>query len=159
MKQLLYSVTKNTWISLVLLMIVLGSFLVLSREQEVDVTTACVNHQNYAMHIHPHLRIMIDQAAEKIPANIGIVSAACMRPLHTHDNTGTLHIEWTRERDFTLGEFFNVWGKSFTQEEILGNRVDADHILRMTVNGAPTTDFGNVIVRDGDRIEIRYETK
>jgi hypothetical protein len=34
----------------------------------------------------------------------------CISPLHTHDNSGVIHIESPTETSFTLGQFFSEWG-------------------------------------------------
>lgn len=109
----------------------------------LDVTKICVNHVGSGMHIHTDLRIGINESRQEIPANIG-VSANCMRPLHTHDNTGKIHVEFPRQHNFTLGEFFKVWDKPFPGE------------ISITVNGEPNTEYENLILRDQDRIEIKY---
>ncbi|MFY9457492.1 MAG: hypothetical protein WAP23_00990 [Candidatus Spechtbacterales bacterium] len=128
----------------------LGIFRYLFSEEvtsgEFDVTNACVNHGGISMHIHADLRIVINGDAEVIPENIG-VTPGCMRPLHTHDSTGRLHIEFPRQHNFILGEFFKIWDKPFPSE------------ISMTVNGEDNAEFGNLILKDGDRIEIRYGDK
>jgi hypothetical protein len=43
-------------------------------------------------HIHPVLKIVVDGKETPIPANIGL-SAGCEKVLHTHDRTGTIHVE------------------------------------------------------------------
>ena len=46
---------------------------------------------------------------------------------HTHDSTGIIHIESPLKRDFTLGQFFDVWksklNNSSSFNEILGGKV------------------------------------
>jgi hypothetical protein len=73
------------------------------------------DHSNLALHIHPELQIMIDGIPQPIPSNIG-VQTGVMRPLHTHDSTGVLHVEGPCQRDFTIGEFFQIWDQTFTAE-------------------------------------------
>ncbi len=46
-----------------------------------------------------------------IPSNVGIVS--CGKPLHTHDASGTIHVETDVDRNYTIGDFFLIWGKIF----------------------------------------------
>ncbi|MBI1888800.1 MAG: hypothetical protein HYS15_02620 [Candidatus Spechtbacteria bacterium] len=123
----------------------------------VDFTETCVTHSG-GMHIHPRLRIIINETREDIPANIGI-SSGCMRPMHTHDGSGTIHIESPRFHEFTLGDFFKTWGKPFSATEILGVKVDSTHSLTMTVQGAANTEYEHHILKDAEEIEIRYEAK
>ncbi len=108
-----------------------------------DILKTCVNHTSPGMHIHPDLRIEINGEREDIPANIGI-SGNCMRPLHTHDSMGKIHVEFPRAHNFTLGDFFHVWDKPFP---------DA---ITMTVNGQANTEYENLILKDHDQIEIEY---
>jgi len=123
-----------------------------------DVMDECIQHVNLKLHIHPHLEIIINGDKQVIPANIG-VDSICMRSVHTHDATGTIHIEWKRPRDFTLEEFFKVWGKTFNQDQILDYAADENHETVMTVNGNRSEEYENLIMRDGDRIVIIYQEK
>lgn len=110
-----------------------------------NVLSSCVNHGGISMHIHPHLTIIKNGEEQEIPANIG-VSVACMRPIHTHDSSGKLHIEFPRQHDFTLRDFFEIWDKAFSSAEDLS----------MTVNGVSNSELENLIFRDGDQIVISY---
>ncbi len=124
-----------------------------------DVLSACVNHGGVsAMHWHPTLRIVINGEPQDIPEGIGI-SGGCMRPIHTHDETGKLHIESPVIRDFTLGQFFTLWEKPFSRDEILDARVDETHELVMTVNGQRVDTYENTVLRDDDQIVIEYRAK
>ena len=127
-------------------------------EMNFDLMNECIQHVNLSLHIHPHLEIVVNGEKQIIPANIG-VSTSCMRPVHTHDQTGTIHIEWKRKRDFPLADFFRVWGKTFSQNQILDYQADENHEIIMTVNGQRSGEYENQIMRDGDRIVIIYQEK
>lgn len=67
-------------------------------------------------HAHTHLAIYNNGERLAIPQQIGIVSAnnfstSCFYPLHTHDMSGTLHVEPTTFDKVTLGHLFNIWGQ------------------------------------------------
>lgn len=111
---------------------------------EANLFNSCVTHSG-GMHIHPKLTLRANGEVQEIPSNMGI-SPACMRPIHTHDSSGTIHVEFPRKHDFTLLDFFKVWGKEFPLDSA------------MTVNDEPNSEFENLVLRDGDRIEIQYET-
>ena len=128
-------------------------------EANFNVIRECINHINLGLHIHPHLEIVISGERQIIPANIGIESANCMRPVHTHDISGTLHIEWKRPRDFVLADFFKVWTRTFNQNQILDSVVDENHEIILTVNGEQSEEYENLIMKDGDRIVIMYQEK
>ncbi len=109
-------------------------------------------------HIHPHLKISINGQEERIPKDIGI-KPLCMNSLHTHDDSGTLHVESPEKRDFTLSDFFAVWNKIFNKDQILGYKVDEKYLIRETVNGKEVQTYENTILIDKDEIIIYYEER
>lgn len=108
-----------------------------------------------AEHIHPQLQIVVNGRPVTIPANVGI-SAACLRPIHTHDETGEIHVESPVVYPYTLHDFFLVWGQPFDSTQVLQYKADTTHTLKMTVNGTPNSDFQNYVMHDGDQIVITY---
>ena len=113
---------------------------------------------NMGMHIHPVVHIFILGAEHKIPANAGI-SASFMHVIHTHDDTGTIHVESPDAFAFKLRDVFIVWGKNFNQTCIMQYCVDDGHTLTMTVNGEPSNEYENLVLKDGDQIKISYDRK
>lgn len=115
------------------------------------------------MHFHPHLNLMINGKPVTVPSQIGIDPSlwkdhsldqygmqamsngiSGMAPLHTHDATGTIHVESNTIRNYTLGEFLNIWGGLDTN----GKTVKA------TMKGAQLSDYKNIILRDGEQINL-----
>jgi hypothetical protein len=47
-------------------------------------------------------------------------STTCFYPLHTHDMTGTLHVEPLTNDRVTLGQFFNIWGQPLSRTNVAG---------------------------------------
>lgn len=129
----------------------------LSPVTTIDPAKMCIQHQNLAMHIHPQLRISIKGENVLIPANTGIPSTGCMRPLHAHDATGTVHIEFPFVYEAKLGEFFQIWEKTFNQNCIFDYCNGPEGTVKMRVNGVESNEFENHIMRDRDVIEIFYE--
>ena len=68
----------------------------------------CVDHENPAMSLQVELFTVMDRSPQVLPAGIGI-TPGCIRPLHTHTEF-VVSIEYPEEREFTLGDFFAVWG-------------------------------------------------
>lgn len=87
------------------------------------------------LHHHVHLDIEVDGAPVSVPAQIGLSSSA-ESPLHTHDDTGVIHVE-SSDTNFapTLGEVFDVWGVSFSPTNLGGYVTSSDNILTAYVNG------------------------
>lgn len=104
-------------------------------------------------HIHPQLKIIVFGKEQLIPTNIGIEQTR-MRSLHTHSADGLIHVESPIKKDFTLGDFFAVWGKSFTKEQILDTVLTKDNQTEITVNGTRVDTFDQTIMKDNDKIVI-----
>ena len=102
-------------------------------------------------HWHPELTIYIKGEKMEIPENIGI--GAVHQPIHTHDDSdlGVVHMEFqglARKQDVTLGQFFKNWGKDMRS---FGAN------MKMTVNGKESTEYENYVMRDKDKIELRFD--
>ncbi len=97
--------------------------------------------EGQAVHIHQHLDIYINGKHETVPQLIGIIpqsaTSALFSPLHTHDSTGIMHVESDTKREFSLGEFFGVWGVYLSQHCIGGYCAKSGTPLYFYVNGQP----------------------
>ena len=113
------------------------------------------------VHWHPQIEVYVKGEKQEIPANIGIGPQYASMPtfdvsmrmtaMHTHEPDGTIHLEFparVTKEDTTLGNFFRIWGKDFMS---FGSSVT------MTVNGEENTKLENYEMKDGDKIELRYE--
>ena len=123
-----------------------------------EVALACTTDMATRFHIHPTLEILINGEKQTIPTNIG-VKTNCMNALHTHGTSGEIHVESPQKRDFTLTDFFAVWNKSYSKDQILDSKVDDQYVIRETVNGQEVEDYENTVLRDKDKIVISYEKK
>ena len=118
----------------------------------------CITHEGIGMHIHPTLSIVIEGEKLTIPANIGI-SSTCMRAVHTHDESGKIHLEYPSQHDFLLQDFFLNWQQPFSKDQIMDKTVDGEHTLTMIVDGSPSDQYEKLVLKDNQQIEIRYERK
>jgi hypothetical protein len=116
-------------------------------------------HANPALVMHIHAQIEVQKAGQKVPvpAEIGIArelwydhsldqfgpSKALLAPLHTHDESGTIHIESVVNRDYTLGEFLSIWG------------MDPGKVVRATSSDSgDIQDFQNHVLVRNERITL-----
>lgn len=127
-----------------------------SNKSNREVALTCTTDMATQYHVHPNLSVVAQGNTVTIPANIGVKSG-CMNSLHTHDTSGKIHVEAPEQRDFTLADFFAVWDKPFTKDQLLEYRVDETHRIRMTVNGEESTAYEQLVLRDGDQVVIYYE--
>ncbi|MDD5376563.1 MAG: hypothetical protein PHH16_00430 [Candidatus Gracilibacteria bacterium] len=130
----------------------------LSKKSSREIALACTNDTATQFHIHADLEIIDNGAAFDIPENIGI-HPGCMNAIHTHEEKGKIHVESPIEKDFTLGDFFAVWGRPFSKDRLLDSKADATHSIRVTVNGREVDTFENTVLKDDEIIRIVYEKR
>lgn len=83
-------------------------------------------------HVHAHLTLYVNGTEKWVPAGVGVVRPIVLDPtrpdptiteahgfywLHTHDESGVIHAEAPTRQDFTLGQFFDLWGQPLDRHE------------------------------------------
>ena len=123
-----------------------------------DIGLPALGAEGTALHIHQHLDLLINGTTVPIPAGIGIDEAGgFLSPIHTHDTSGIIHVESSVVRDFTLGEFFDIWGVRFTKDSIGGYTASATSTLAVYANGSLVTgDPRNLVLTEHQEIMIVY---
>jgi len=126
-----------------------------------------MNMNPIIMHIHPQLSILVNGTSFSVPAQIGIdpslwkdhsldrfgmqstpeMNMSAMAPLHTHDDSGIVHVESTVNRNYTLGEFLDIWGLNF----------DGKAVKMSVDDDKPLPDFRNHILGDGKQIKLEVQ--
>lgn len=92
----------------------------------------CDTSEQVVYHIHAHLALYINGKHVAVPYGIGIVpprqiqqnfvvGGKCFYWLHTHDATGIIHIESPTKVDYSLGQFFDIWGRPLSKTDLLGH--------------------------------------
>ena len=127
----------------------------------------CNPSEQLLFHVHAHLDIIINGQYFLVPAQIGIMNT-CYYWLHTHDVTGVIHIESPVNRNFTLGQFFEIWSKKintgqikFSNGQIFSYVANATHPLSIYVNGTKVpngTNYRDIALHAHDEIAIIYGT-
>lgn len=112
------------------------------------------------MHIHPKLSIVADGEPIVVPTDIGISPAfGALAALHTHDEEGRIHVESPIVRDYSLGDFFDVWGVRLTRRCLGGYCTGQGKQLRAMVDGEPIAGNPRAIkLADEQRILLVYGT-
>tara|TARA_B100001113_G_scaffold1572_1_gene1392 strand:- start:273 stop:794 length:522 start_codon:yes stop_codon:yes gene_type:complete len=124
-----------------------------------QIANVCLaDHNSLSTHDHAQLVIVINGTEVDIESNIGIGDPDCngMKGIHTHDNTGRLHIETPSPMPAPLGAFFEIWGESFSEDEIMGHKSDQSHEIILTVNGEVNQLYDEYRMQDGDQIHIEF---
>jgi hypothetical protein len=81
----------------------------------------CNVSEQFLFHIHTHIDIFVNGKHVYIPPQIGIVPGKCIYWMHTHDGSGIIHIESPIKRDFTLGQFFDLWKMKLSNPKVFDN--------------------------------------
>lgn len=119
-----------------------------------------------AVHIHAHLSIFDHGRQIAVPYAIGFVrpfrvengfvdAARGIYWLHTHDATGIIHVESPDPRPYTLGNFFDIWGRPLTTTNVAG----IEGPVHAYVDGKPYT--GNprdIVLRAHAQITLEVGT-
>lgn len=109
-------------------------------------------------HIHAHLDVLVDGRPVPVAASIGIDRVGSgVSPLHTHDDSGVLHVESPVERSFSLGELFTQWGVSLSADNVGALRSTDGNEIRAFVNGVQRP--GNpaaITFADRDEVALVY---
>lgn len=116
-----------------------------------------------ALHHHIQMYIYVDGNPVVIPANIGLSNQAAS-PLHTHDDTGLVHVE-SADPNFqpVLGQFMDVWGPYFTNTCLGDQCNEGNKQLRVFLNGQqyvgdptlmPLTDLTAVVITFGTEAQL-----
>jgi hypothetical protein len=153
------SINWMAWIMGIIVVVMLGLMIWRtnqSKQNAADESLAppvdgirCQTMEGAAQHEHSHLALFQNGQPVVVPANIGI-PGPCMYWLHTHDATGEIHVESPEIRTFTLGQFFDIWGKPLTADR--AGDVKDGKPLRMFVDGKPFTG-------DPRAIELKRHTQ
>ncbi|HTP41168.1 MAG TPA: hypothetical protein VML36_01990 [Nitrospiria bacterium] len=120
-----------------------------------------LRREGTALHIHQHLDLYIHGQPVPVPPMIGINAVAgFISPVHTHDGSGTIHIESAIVSRYTLGQFFDIWGVRFSPTCLGGYCNAGDQRLRVYVNGAlVTTNPRDIGLEDNQEIVVTYGTE
>src|SRR5215469_6641807 len=146
------------------LIAIIGSIAYYAKDHAAALTIdgiGCNPMEQAVFHIHAHLDIIINGAYFLVPSQVGIPSN-CFYWLHTHDESGIVHIEAPTHRDFTLGQFFDIWNKKLSNDQLFNYVASANNPLNVYVNGTKVpdgTNYRNIKLNAHDEIAIVYGTQ
>jgi len=122
----------------------------------------CNAFEQLLFHVHAHLDVIINGRYFVVPSQIGIIPNKCFFWLHTHDESGIIHIESPANKEFTLGQFFDIWGKKFSNSQIFEKAVNGTkNNLNVYVNGNKVpngVNYRDIQLHPHDEIAIVYGT-
>lgn len=121
------------------------------------------------MHTHSNLNVTVNGKSLLVPNGVGINStlwndhsldkfgterrattfgmiSPAMSPLHTHDSSGMIHVESTEYKNYTLGDFLNIWGLPLEGKEI-----------SLIINGNNTENYSNHTLKDMEKMVLKIQ--
>lgn len=124
-----------------------------------------LSQEALAFHIHMLLQVYVDGESTPVPQGIGINNVGnpqdqFITVLHTHDPTGIIHVESPTQTNYTLGEFFNVWGVPFSSSQLGAYSNSGDRQIRVFLNGkAFNGDPTGLVLKQHEDIVVTYGTE
>jgi hypothetical protein len=91
------------------------------------------NTEQVLFHVHAHLAMYVNGKPKLLPYGLGIVPPYQLQQtaagpfvaggskfywLHTHDESGVIHIESPVQRTYTLGQFFDLWHQNLSPTQL-----------------------------------------
>ena len=115
--------------------------------------------EHLEFHIHAHIDILINGKHISIPPQIGIVPGKCIYWMHTHDASGIIHIESPVKRDFTLGQFFDIWKMKSSNPKAFDTIFNGNIVPSVYINGTKvpsTTNYRDIKLSAHQQIAIAF---
>jgi hypothetical protein len=140
---------KGLVIAGMVVVIIIGVGINMASMESTDKT----NNAKMLMHIHPRLYLNIDGKPYFVPQNVGTdpdlwkdhsldqYGMNRMAPLHTNTADGMIHVESNVIRNYTLGEFLDIWGLDLKGK-----------LVSVAVYGQPISDYRNHVFKDDESI-------
>ena len=116
-----------------------------------------------SVHYHAHLDVIVDGKPITVPPYLGFVASGSkvdgLAPLHTHNDSGVIHIENDVPATFVLGQVFTEWGVRFTASCLGGYCAGGGKELAVFVNGKRQTgDPTRIVLTKHEEIAVVYGT-
>lgn len=119
-----------------------------------------LTEEGQVVHIHQHLAVFVEGRPVDVPGNIGIdPGQKFISALHTHDDTGILHVESPTATSYSLGRFFAVWGLRLDRRCVGGLCAGGEKRLQAWVGGKPVAaDPTRIVLAEHQVIVLAYGT-
>ncbi len=153
---------KGVTIFIIFVLIGISSFFLYQRELKQATyvglpTVPCIDEtlpivQQYTITI----RIIIHGQLYPLSPAIGHDYGNCLHDIYTSSANGTVHIRANDNESFTLGQFFDVWHKAFTKDQIIAYQTGKSHHITVVVNNKTVATYRSTPLVKHDTITISY---
>lgn len=105
-----------------------------------------------------NLNIQIEGKQNLLDKKIGYDYGKCLHEIFTNDNNGLVYVKQNDSNTYNLGNFFDVWHKTFNDNQIFNYKVESGHLLKVFVNGKRiNSNFRDVLLKPNEQIEIVFD--
>ena len=108
------------------------------RERLKIIGLPALSEEGTTLHSHQHIKVYIKGKTIQVPSGIGN-PPQFITTIHTHDNSGEIHIESPTVQTFTLGQFFDTWGVKFDSKCLGSYCEDQQNSVKVFVDGKAVT--------------------
>lgn len=124
----------------------------------------CDKIEHLAYHNHTMILLKNQNQNLTIPAGIGIIPNDCIFWLHTHDDSGIIHVESPFKTSFSLGQFLHVWSNFDNTNSIkdLLNNDTKNYMSILFENGTKINtveNAKNIVLQNNEIISIDLSNK
>jgi hypothetical protein len=144
----------------------------------VDGVVGSNEMESLKYHIHAHLTIYVNGVQKLLPYGVGIIppysldtssgspfvsGGSAYYYLHTHDETGIIHIESPNSHIYTLGNFFDVWKQPLSSTQVGPDKGKVTvYVNGKVYTGDPTgitlSEFKNIQLDVGTNVPFKNFT-
>lgn len=123
----------------------------------------CDKMEHLMYHNHTKIIIRIQNETIPVPAGIGIIPNSCIFWLHTHDDSGIIHVESPTKSSFTLEQFIQVWD-NFENTSLI-DKFSSDNfttdISIISENNTQTNvdNYKDLVLENNAIIDIKIDNK
>jgi len=103
------------------------------------------------------LSITINGKPYTLDSSIGHDYGKCLHTLYTNDSSGKVYVVANDTSTYTLGQFFDVWRKTFNETQIMQYPLTTQDRLEILVNGKKVSTGRNTPLFPNEQIEVIYE--
>ena len=122
-----------------------------------DASGLIAHGERVVYHWHAVVEYYVDGVKQDVPGNIGVpldgshplaqYGPSGIAPIHTHERDGVIHMESKVQRDYTFGDFLDLWGLDL-----------ADKTASLVANNQPVADMRNHVLQDQDMLRLEVTT-
>lgn len=133
---------RNKWLSLIPLFVVIALSYYLFRgsltqsQYQGLPTVPCLDYtkqivQDYSL----TLSISINGKPYPVSASLGHDNGNCLHDIYANDSTGRIYVKTNEPENFDLGNLFDVWHSTLSDNQIFSNLATNGHTLKFFLNG------------------------